>query len=162
MQEVCGRNAHASNGEPQLAKRSPLGEDLRVTSVQTANVRERRAWAAGIVFVLALVAETAISAGLPINQDDSAAKIAGALHDHRDALLVAAYLSIVYAVAFVIYLAKLHDLLRGVAQPSHVLHSLVLIGGVLLVGLHAVSDIGIYGLLGPAAEIRCTGRAADP
>lgn len=78
MQEVCGRNAHASNGEPQLAKRSPLGEDLRVKSVQTANVRERRAWAAGIVFVLALVAETAISAGLPINQGDSAAKIAGA------------------------------------------------------------------------------------
>jgi len=119
-----------------------------VTSVQTANVWERRAWAAGIVFVLALVAETAISAGLPINQDDSAAKIAGALHDHRNTVLVAAYLSIIYAVAFVIYLAKLHDLLRGVAQPSGALHSLVLIGGVLLVALHGVSDIGIYGLLG--------------
>jgi hypothetical protein len=117
-------------------------------SVSNGSVWERRAWAAGIIFVLALVAETAISAGLPINQDDSAAKIAVALHTHRDTVLVAAYLSIVYAVAFLIYLAKLHGVLRGVAQPSGTLHSLVLIGGVLLVALHAVSDIGIYGLLG--------------
>ena len=117
-------------------------------SVQTANPRERLAWAAGIVFVVALLAETAISAGLPINQDDSAAKIAGALHDHRNTVLVAAYLSIVYAVAFVIYLAKLYDLLRGVCRPLGALHSLVLIGGSLMVALHAVSDVGIYGLLG--------------
>lgn len=119
-----------------------------MTSAQTANVWARRAWAAGIVFVVALVAETAISAGLPINQDDSAAKIAGALREHRNTVLLAAYLSIVYAVAFVIYLAKWHALLRGVVRPSGALHSLVLIGGVLLVALHAVSDIGIYGLLG--------------
>lgn len=79
------------------------------------------------------MAETAISAGLPINQDDSAAKIASALHNHRETVLVAVYLSIVYAVAFAIYLAKLHELLRGVAQPSGAHHSLVLIGGVLLV-----------------------------
>ena len=119
-----------------------------MTSLQTAGVWERRAWAAGIVFVLALLAEAVISAGIPINQDDSAAKIAGALHDHRKTVLVAAYLSAVYAVAFVIYLSKLHELLRGVAQGPRVLHSLVLIGGVLLVALHGVSDIGIYGLLG--------------
>lgn len=119
-----------------------------MTPVQMANLRERRAWAAGIVFVLALVAETAISAALPINQDDSAAKIAGTLHDHRNTVLVATYLSIVYAVAFVVYLAKLHDLLRRVVQPSGALHTLVLIGGVLLVAMHGVSDIGIYGLLG--------------
>jgi hypothetical protein len=117
-------------------------------SVSNASVGERRGWAAGIVFVVALVAEGAISTSLPINQNDSAAKIVAALHVHRNTVLVAAYLSIVYAVAFVIYLAKLHDLLRGVAQPSGALHSLVLIGGVLLVALHAVSDIGIYGLLG--------------
>jgi membrane-associated HD superfamily phosphohydrolase len=110
--------------------------------------RERRAWSAGIVFVVFLLAETAISAGLPINQDDSAAKIAGALRDHRDIVLIAAYLSAVYAVAFVVYLAKLHDLLRGAAPRARVLHSLVLVGGVLMVALHAVSDIGIYGLLG--------------
>ena len=117
-------------------------------SVPTAGVWDRRAWAAGIVFVVALLAEAVISTGLPINQDDSAAKIARALQDHRETVLVAAYLSAVYAVAFVIYLARLHDRLRGVSQRPGVLHSLVLIGGVLMVALHGVSDIGIYGLLG--------------
>ena len=119
-----------------------------MTSGRTANVWERRAWAAGIVFVVALLAEAVISAGLPINQDDSATKIARQLQDHRHTVLVAAYLWAVYAVAFVIYLAKLHDLLRRVSPPPGTLHSLVLIGGVLLVALHGVSDIGIYGLLG--------------
>ena len=90
---------------------------------------ERRAWAAGIVFVVALFAETLISAGLPVNQNDSAAKIARALRDHRNIVLVAAYLSGIYAVAFVIYLAKRHDLLRGVTQRPRAPHSLVLIGG---------------------------------
>jgi hypothetical protein len=71
-------------------------------SVPTASAWGRRAWASGIVFVLALLAETLISAGLPINQDDSAAKIAGAVRDHRNTVLVAAYLSVIYAVAFVI------------------------------------------------------------
>jgi len=119
-----------------------------VTSGRTPSVWERRAWAAGIVFVVALLAEAAISAGLPINQDDSAPKIASQLQAHRHAVLVAAYLSAVYAVASVIYLAKLHDLLSRVSTPPGTLHSLVLIGGVLLVALHGVSDIGIYGLLG--------------
>jgi hypothetical protein len=115
-----------------------------VTSPPTASRWEKRAWAAGIVFVVALLAEAVISAGIPINQDDSAAKIAGAVRDHRDTVLVAGYLSTVYAVAFVIYLAKLHDLLRG---PG-ILPSLVVIGGVLMVALHGVSDVGIYGLVG--------------
>lgn len=115
---------------------------------RTVSVWERRAWAAGIVFVIALLAETAISAGLPINQNDSAAKIARELQAHRHTVLVAAYLSMVYAVAFVIFLSKLHDLLLRVARPPGFLHSLVLVGGVLLVALHGVSDIGIYGLLG--------------
>lgn len=119
-----------------------------MTTVRTASVGNRRAWTAGIVFVFALVAETAISAGLPINQDASATKIAAALREHRATVLVAAYLSIVYAVAFVIYLANLHDLLRSAVRPASILHSLVLFGGVLLVALHAVSDVGIYGLLG--------------
>jgi hypothetical protein len=117
-------------------------------SGRTAGVWDRRAWVAGIVFVLALLAESVISTRLPINQDDSAAKIARALRDHRTTVLVAEYLSTVYAVAFVIYLAKLHHLLRRAAQRTQVLHSLVLIGGVLLVALHGVSDIGMYGLLG--------------
>jgi len=121
---------------------------LKVMSVPTASVWDRRAWAAGIVFVLALLAETAISIGIPISQDDSAAKIAGALYDHRNTVLVAAYLSVVYAVAFAIYLAKLHDLVGEVTPRCRFLPTLVLIGGVLLVALHGVSDIGIYGLLG--------------
>jgi hypothetical protein len=119
-----------------------------VTSGRTDSVWERRAWAAGVVFVVAVLAETAISAGLPINQDDSATKIAQQLQDHRHIILVAAYISAIYAVAFVIYLAKLHDLLHRISTPPGALHSLVLIGGVLLVALHGVSDIGIYGLLG--------------
>ena len=138
---------YAQAGSP-LARCDPPGENLSVTSGRTASVWERRAWAAGIVFVVALLAEAVISAGLPINQDDSATKIARQLQDHRHTVLVAAYLSAVYAVAFVIYLAKLHDLLRRVSPPPGTLHSLVLIGGVLLVALHGVSDIGIYGLLG--------------
>src|SRR3954453_936163 len=88
----------------------------RAMSVPTAGVWDRRAWAAGIVFVLALLAEAVISAGIPINQDDSAAKIARALQEDRQTVLVAGYLSAVYAVAFVIYLAKLHDRLHGVSQ----------------------------------------------
>jgi hypothetical protein len=119
-----------------------------VTSGRTASVWERRAWAAGIVFVVALLAEGVISAGLPINQDDSATKIARELQAHRHTVLVAAYFSAVYAVAFVIYLANLHDLLRRVSPLPGSLHSLALIGGVLLVAFHGVSDIGIYGLLG--------------
>jgi hypothetical protein len=51
---------------------------------------DRRAWAAGIVFVVALVTATAISAGILIDQNDSAATIAGALADHRHIVLVAA------------------------------------------------------------------------
>ena len=106
------------------------------------------AWVAGIVFVLALLAEAVLSASIPINQNDSATRIAHALNSDRTTLLLATYLSTVYAVAFVIYIAKLHDLFRSVAPGRRVLHSLVLIGGVLLVALHAVSDVGIYGLLG--------------
>jgi hypothetical protein len=129
-------------------------------SVPTAGVSDRSAWAAGIVFVLALLAEAVISAGIPINQDDSAAKIARALQDDRQTVLVAGYLSAVYAVAFVIYLAKLHDRLRGVSQRPGLLHSLVLVGGVLMVAMHGVSDIGIYGLLG--GKLATYGAQHDP
>jgi hypothetical protein len=111
-------------------------------------VSDRRFWAAGIVFVLALLAEAVISAGIPISQDDSADKIAAALQEHRTTVLIAAYFSALYAVAFVIYLAKLNDALRAAAPPTRVLHALVLVGGVLMVAFHGVSDVGIYGLLG--------------
>ena len=128
--------------------------------MSTGRVWERRAWAAGIVFVVALLGEAVISAGIPINQDDSAAKIAGALRDHRDTVLIAAYFSAVYAVAFVIYLCRLHDFLRGATPAARVMHSLVLVGGTLLVALHAVSDVGIYGLLG--GKIATYAAVRDP
>lgn len=122
----------------------------RIGKVESTRVSawERGAWAAGVVFVVALVAEAVIAVGIPIDQNDSAAKIANALADHRERALVIAYLSVVYATAFVIYLSALHDRLRLVAAPSRAAHSLVLIGGVLLIALHGVSDIGITGLLG--------------
>jgi hypothetical protein len=112
---------------------------------------ERYAWAAGVVFVVALVAETVVSAGVGLTQDDSAAKIAHALHEHQDRLVVIACVSIVYAAAFPIYLTKLHALLRGDTDSTQSLASLVLIGGVLFVALHAVSDVGITGFLGAKA-----------
>jgi hypothetical protein len=119
-----------------------------VAGTHTARAWERYASAAGVVFVVALLAEAVISAAIPINQNDSAAKIATELAQHRERLLVAAYLSAVYAVAFVVYLCRLHQLLRARSAQASLLGSLVLIGGVLFVTLHAVSDVGIYGLLG--------------
>jgi hypothetical protein len=100
------------------------------------------------LFVIALVAEVVVAAGIPLNQDDSAAKMAHELHVYETRLVVIACLSVVYAVMFVIYLSKLYNLLRGDAARAGVLGSLVLVGGVLFVALHAVSDIGITGLLG--------------
>ena len=114
----------------------------------TVSPWERRAWGAGVVFVVALVAEAVISTAIPVNQNDSAAKIAGALDDHRDAILVAAYLSVVYAAMFLIYLWKLHGALSAAVERPNGLATLVLVAGVLLVALHGVSDIGIYGMLG--------------
>ncbi len=73
---------------------------------------DRYAWVAGILFVLALAAEAAVAFGVGVNQDDSAVKIATALNDHRGRLLVIAYLSVVYAAMFPIYLSRLHLLLR--------------------------------------------------
>jgi hypothetical protein len=105
-------------------------------------------WVAGIVFVVALVAEAVISVAIPIDQNDSATKIAHELAVHQDRLLVVAGLSVVYAAAFPIWLAGLHQLLRGDRDAVSILPTLVLVGGVLLVALHAVSDVAIVGLLG--------------
>jgi hypothetical protein len=41
-------------------------------------------------------------AALGLTQNDSALKIASRLHEHRERLLVVAYLSVVYAVGFAI------------------------------------------------------------
>jgi len=109
---------------------------------------ERYAWLAGILFVLAVIAESAIGLGVGINQNDSAAKIANTLADHKNRLVVVEGFCVVYAAMFPIYLWKLYDrLLHTDAEGSRALGSLLLVGGVLFVALHAVSDIGIYGVL---------------
>jgi hypothetical protein len=105
-------------------------------------------WAAGILFVVALLVEAAISATIPINQDDPATKIARELAAHRHVEIAVAVISIVYAVAFLVYLGRVHDLFAQRPPEARGLSSIVLVGGVLFVTLHAVSDIGITGMLG--------------
>src|SRR5271170_4137147 len=121
---------------------------------------ERYAWVAGVLFVVALVAEIVVALGVELTQDDSAARIANGLHAHETRLLVIACLSVVYAVAFVIYLSGLHNRLRGDTDRARILGSLLLVGGVLFVTLHAVSDIGITGLVG--AKLASYGAQHDP
>jgi uncharacterized protein DUF4386 len=119
-----------------------------MSAVETRVAWERYAWGSGIVFVIALLAESVVATGAGLTQNDSAAKIASGLAEHRDRALVIAYLSAVYAVAFVVYLCSLYNLLRRDTGGERMLGYLVLVGGVLFVALHAVSDIGITGLLG--------------
>jgi hypothetical protein len=109
---------------------------------------ERYAWLAGVVFVLALLAESVVATGIGLTHQDSAATIAAGLHAHEQRLIAIACISIVYAVAFVVYLWKLYLLLRGDPARPNDLGILVLVGGVLFVTLHAVSDIGITGMMG--------------
>ncbi|MGO9853609.1 MAG: hypothetical protein ACLPYY_00990, partial [Acidimicrobiales bacterium] len=104
---------------------------------------ERYAWLAGILFVLAVIVESAIGLGVGINQNDSAAKVANTLADHRNRLVVVEGFCVVYAAMFPIYLWKLYDrLLHTDADGLRALGALLLVGGVLFVALHAVSDIG--------------------
>ena len=74
---------------------------------------------AGIVFVLALLAESVVAAGIGLTRQESAATIARGLHAHEGRMIAIACISIVYAVAFVVYLWKLYVLLRGdPARPN--------------------------------------------
>jgi hypothetical protein len=57
---------------------------------------------AGIVFVVALIVDLVVTSGIPINQNDSAAKIAE-LDQHSTRLIVVACVGVVYAAAFLIY-----------------------------------------------------------
>ena len=107
-----------------------------VAATRTSSAWERYAWAAGILYVIALVAETVVGVlGGGLSQNASAAKIANTLYDHRGRLLVIACLSVVYAAMFLIYLAKLHDLLRRDTDRPRFLGSLVLTGGTLFIAL---------------------------
>jgi hypothetical protein len=131
-----------------------------VATTRSTTAWERYAWVAGIVFVVALLAESVVATGIGLTQNDSAAKIASGLHEHRERALVIAYLSAIYAVAFVIYLCSLYNLLRRDADDARLLTYLVLVGGVLFVALHAVSDVGLTGLLG--AKLASYGDQHDP
>jgi hypothetical protein len=54
-------------------------------SAQSSARWERYAWAAGIVFVLALLAESVVAVGVGLTHDESAATIAAGLHAHEGA-----------------------------------------------------------------------------
>ena len=126
-----------------------MGKNRTVTATRTSrSAWERYAWMAGILFVLAVVADFVVVSGIPVNQNDSAANIANELNAHSTRLLLIAAVCVVYAAMFPIYLWKLYDVLRGDADRSHTFASLVLVGGALFVALHAVSDVGITGLVG--------------
>lgn len=71
---------------------------------------------AGIPSVLALVADFVVAGSIPVNQNDSVAKIATELDAHRTELLVLAGVCVVYVAIFPIYLWKLYDELRGKAD----------------------------------------------
>ncbi len=59
-----------------------------IGSTQPTSPWERYAWAAGIVFVVALLAESVISVGVGLTHHDSAATVAAGL-DHHAGRLVA-------------------------------------------------------------------------
>jgi hypothetical protein len=101
----------------------------------------------GSSFVIALATEAGMSLAIPLNQDDTAARIARELDKHRHLLVVIAPISAVYAAAFPVYLSGLRQRLSELAGRRTTLGSLMLIGGTLFVALHAVSDVGIYLLL---------------
>ncbi len=129
------------------------------TTSRAARDWERYAWAAGIIYVIALVAESVVAVGVGLTQNDSAGKMANALYEHRGRLVVIACLSVVYVASFLIYLWSLYNLLRRTPDRPRLLAPLVLAGGVLFVALHAVSDIGITGLVG--AKLAAYGAQHD-
>jgi Domain of unknown function (DUF4386) len=156
---ACLRDTGAAITELRaIAPRRTAGYDQAVEATRGRWVAFP--WVAGIVFVVALLAEVAVGASLGVTQEDSAAKIVRRLHEHRDRLLVTAYIGVVYTAAFTIYLSRLHVVLRDGCVRARTLTTLVLIGGVVFVVLHAVSDIGITGLLG--AKLAAYGAQHDP
>ena len=95
--------------------------------------------------MVALVAEVVIAVGIPLNQDDTAAKIARELAAHERRQIAIACLSAIYAAAFVIYLARLHELLRSHLRRAPELGTLYL----LTFALDSVGDV--FGSLFAAA-----------
>jgi hypothetical protein len=107
----------------------------------------RYAWVGGLVYAVALIAETVISVGFKVDQNDSAAKIATSLDVHHTRVVVVFCISILYIVGFVFWLTRLDDLLRRASGDRRFYASWVLISGVLFVTLYGTSDVGIVGVL---------------
>jgi hypothetical protein len=121
---------------------------------------ERWAWLAGIAFVIVLIAEIVVSFGVGLSNDDSAAKIALGLAHHHKRLVAIACLSVIFTPLFLIYLTGLHALLRGDTNRSRHLSSLILVGGTVMIAMHAFSDIGVTGMLG--AKLATYSAQHDP
>jgi hypothetical protein len=98
-----------------------------------------------------------IAVGIPINQDDSAAKIATELHDHRARPLLIADLSVVYATSFVSYLAALHDLLREAAGRPRI-QGFVLGGVIGTFGLSTHCHCRLLGTVGTCGHMALSTR----
>lgn len=131
-----------------------------MSGVSGSRALERYAWLGGILYVVALLAEGIASIGFKVSQDDSGTKIAHSLDEHHTRLILVFCLCILYVVGFVIYLTRLDDLLRRASAERRFFASWVLIGGVLFVTLHGVSDVGIYGLL--AGKVAAYSAQHDP
>ena len=94
-----------------------------VVATRASSAWERYAWVAGILYVIALVAETVV--GLLGGAEPE--RLGGedrerALRPPRAAVVIT-YLSVVYAAMFLIYLGRLYDLLRGNTDRSRFLGS---------------------------------------
>lgn len=109
---------------------------------------ERYGWTAGLVFVVALIADLIVATGIPLDQNASPAKIAAELDRHSTRLIIVACVCAVYAAAFLVYAWKLFLYLRGDPQEGRTVAMLVLVGALLMVACHALSDVAITGLLG--------------
>jgi peptidoglycan/LPS O-acetylase OafA/YrhL len=113
-------------------------------------------WSEGSSLALAPVPIT-IDRAVPTGASE---KIATGLYEHRPRVLLIAYLSVVCAAAFPIILCSPYALQRGDPGRARIIGLLGVIGGVLFIVLHAVSDIGITGLLG--AKLASFGHQHDP
>jgi len=102
----------------------------------------------GIVFILALIADLVVTSGIPLDQNASPAQVAAELDEHSTRLIIVACVCVVCAAAFLVYAWKLYCHLRGDSREQNTIATLVLVGALLMVACHALSDVAVTGLLG--------------
>ena len=129
-------------------------------STRLSTVWERYGSIAGIVFIAALIVDLIVTSGIPLDQNASPAKVAAELDQHSTRLIIVACVCVVYAAAFLVYAWKLFCYLRGDPQEGRTVAMLVLVGAVLMVACHALSDVAITGLVG--AKIASYAAQNDP